>query len=45
MVRFNIVHPKIMFLYYKNGLYMCHLKLDTMHGIFKRMLFLIVKDF
>lgn len=33
-----------MFLHYKNGLYMCQLKLDLVHGIFKRMLFLVVRD-
>jgi hypothetical protein len=45
LLRLNILHPRLMFLHYKNGLYMCHLQLDLVHGIFKRMLFLVIKDF
>lgn len=45
MVRLTINQPRVMFLYYKNGLYMLHIQLEHIHGIFKRMIFLAIKDF
>ena len=41
LVRININNPCFMFMYYKNGLYMCHLKVELVNGIFKRMMFLV----
>lgn len=30
---------------YKNGLYMCHLQLGGLNGIYKRVSFLVLKSF
>jgi len=45
LIRVNIIHPKLMLLHYKNGLYMFHLKFDQILAMCKRVPFLVLKDF
>jgi hypothetical protein len=41
LVRLTLTNLQLVFIRYLNGLYMCHIQVDVMHGIYKQLLFLL----
>lgn len=45
LLRVNLNNLKLMLLQYRNGLYMFHVTFQTVSGLFKRVPFLVLKEF
>ncbi len=45
LIRFSLLQTSLLFMRYKNGLYMCNLQFASLAGIHKRVSFLVLKSF
>ncbi len=45
LIRFSLLDIAVLFMRYKNGLYMCNLQFGSLTGIYKKVSFLVLKAF